>query len=75
MARLAHIVVSGSAPHVTQRGNCRREVFFKDADYPAHVGLVFASCSAARADCLVWRLMPKAGGETEGARELGIVFL
>ena len=36
MARLARVVIPGVAHHVTQRGNRRQEVFFRDEDSRAY---------------------------------------
>ncbi|GMQ84250.1 MAG: hypothetical protein BMS9Abin06_1023 [Gammaproteobacteria bacterium] len=33
MARLARVVLPGYPHHITQRGNRRQDVFFKDGDY------------------------------------------
>ena len=58
MARLARIVVPDVAHHVTQRGNRRQPVFFRDEDYAAYRDLVAAACAASGVRCLAWCLMP-----------------
>lgn len=40
MPRQARIVVPGSAHHVTQRGNQRRQLFFSDEDYRLYLMLL-----------------------------------
>ena len=35
MARLARVVIPGIPHHITQRGNRRQNVFFRDDDYNA----------------------------------------
>ena len=35
MARLARVVVPGMGHHITQRGNRRPQIFFRDEDYAA----------------------------------------
>jgi hypothetical protein len=40
MARLARIVVPGRAHHVTQRGNRREAIFFKDGDQAIYLDLL-----------------------------------
>lgn len=36
MARLARVVAQGLPHHVTQRGNRRQQVFFREEDYQAY---------------------------------------
>ena len=40
MARLARVVVAGIPHHITQRGNRRQEVFFRDEDYQEYLDLM-----------------------------------
>jgi putative transposase len=40
MARLARIVVSGLPHHLTQRGNRREAIFFKDGDHEVYKDLL-----------------------------------
>ncbi|MEN8133510.1 MAG: transposase, partial [Pseudomonadota bacterium] len=40
MARLARVVVAGIPHHITQRGNRRQEVFFRDEDYQKYLDLM-----------------------------------
>ena len=58
MTRLARVVIPGLAHHVTQRGNGRQQVFFRDADYARYLQLLTASCAATRVSCLAYCLMP-----------------
>jgi hypothetical protein len=46
MARLARVVVPGIPHHITQRGNRRQEVFFRDEDedYQEYLGLISHGC-------------------------------
>ena len=46
MARLARVVVPGIPHHVTQRGNRRQPVFFRDGDYLAYRQLLAQWCAA-----------------------------
>ncbi len=58
MARLARVVAAGLPHHVTQRGNRRQSVFFRDDDYRAYASLLAEGC--ARFGVAVWGycLMP-----------------
>lgn len=58
MARLARTVIPGVPHHVTQRGNRGQPVFFSNEDYGLYIRLLKDGCSAARATCLAWCLMP-----------------
>jgi len=58
MARLARVVASGVAHHVTQRGNRRQQVFFNDADYSAYRALLAEGCRAAGVGVWAYCLMP-----------------
>ncbi len=58
MARLARIVAPGLPHHVTQRGNRRQPVFFRDDDYRLYLRLVSEHCAAAGVVCLAYCLMP-----------------
>lgn len=40
MARLARVVVPGIPHHVTQRGNRRQPVFFRQTDYSTYLHLL-----------------------------------
>ena len=44
MARIARYVVPGLPQHVTQRGNRRAKVFFRDADYELYRDLLAMQC-------------------------------
>jgi putative transposase len=58
MARLARIVVPDVPHHVTQRGNRRQPVFFRDEDYAAYRQLVAQALAHEGVRCLAWCLMP-----------------
>jgi len=40
MARLARVVIPGIPHHITQRGNRRQNVFFRDDDYNTYLELM-----------------------------------
>ena len=44
MARLARVVLPGYPHHLTQRGNRRQDVFFRDEDYEAYLDLLKEWC-------------------------------
>jgi putative transposase len=44
MARLAGVVAKGLPHHVTQRGNRRQQVFFREEDYQAYLDLLAEWC-------------------------------
>ncbi len=44
MARLARVVVPVIPHHITQRGNRRQEVFFRDEDYQEYLDLIAHWC-------------------------------
>lgn len=58
MSRLARVVIPGLAHHVTQRGNGRQQVFFRDSDYAWYLQRLTESCAATRVSCLAYCLMP-----------------
>jgi len=58
MARLARIVIPGLPHHVTQRGNRRQPVFFRDDDYRAYLALLTEHARAAGVGVWAWCLMP-----------------
>jgi putative transposase len=58
MARLARVVVPGLPHHVTQRGNRRQQVFFRDEDYAAYRALLAEGCRAAGVAVWAYCLMP-----------------
>ena len=43
---------------VTQRGNRRQKVFFRDADYATYRTLLAEGCARARVEVLAYCLMP-----------------
>ncbi|HLY78600.1 MAG TPA: transposase [Caulobacteraceae bacterium] len=58
MARLARIVAAGVPHHVTQRGNRRQPVFFRDDDYRLYRSLLAGACREARVAVWAYCLMP-----------------
>ena len=58
MARLARVVAAGVPHLVTQRGNRRQDVFFRDGDYKLYMSLLAEGCSEARVTVLAYSLMP-----------------
>ncbi len=58
MARLARIVIPAVPHHVTQRGNRRQEVFFRDADYREYLRLLAEHAGAAGTAVWAYCLMP-----------------
>jgi putative transposase len=44
MARLARVVVPGYPHHITQRGNRRQQVFFRESDYSNYLELLREWC-------------------------------
>ncbi len=45
MARLARVVLPGYPHHITQRGNRRQDVFFKESDYEYYLDLLSEWCA------------------------------
>jgi putative transposase len=58
MARLARVVVPGSAHHITQRGNRRQPTFFCDEDYQYYLELMAEWCGAHQVEIWAYCLMP-----------------
>jgi putative transposase len=58
MARLARVVVPGVPHHVTQRGNRRQAVFFRDEDYRDYLALLTEHAGKAGVAVWAWCLMP-----------------
>ena len=58
MARLARVVVAGIPHHITQRGNRRQEVFFRDEDYQEYLDLMSHWCRKERVEIWSYCLMP-----------------
>ena len=52
MPRMARVVIPGVAHHVTQRGNRREDVFFRDADRPKYLMLLVERGRGVRRSCL-----------------------
>ena len=57
MARIARVVVSGVAHHITQRGNRREDVFFSDADRTHYLELLRQYAVACGLEILGYCLM------------------
>ena len=58
MARMARLVIPGVPHHVTQRGNGRAPMFFRDDDYALYRALLAEHCAAAGVEVWAWVLMP-----------------
>ena len=58
MARIARVVAPGLPHHITQRGNRRQPVFFRDADYELYLRLMSEWCLQHRVEVLAYCLMP-----------------
>lgn len=50
MSRLPRIVVPGVPHHVTQRGNRRERIFFRDEDYVLYRDLLAEACELNRTE-------------------------
>ena len=58
MTRLARMVVSGLPHHVTQRGNRRESIFFKDGDQEIYRDLLGEQLRKAEVEVWAYCLMP-----------------
>lgn len=58
MARMARVVVPGIPHHITQRGNRRQEIFFKEEDYEEYKSLMREWCNANGVEIWAYCLMP-----------------
>lgn len=58
MARIARVVAPGIPHHVTQRGNRRQPVFFRDSDYDLYLRLMAEWCRKERVRVWAYCLMP-----------------
>ena len=58
MARVARIVVPGLAHHVTQRGNRREAIFFKDGDHEIYKDLLAEQAAKYEVEVWAYCLMP-----------------
>ncbi|MDI6733857.1 MAG: transposase, partial [Planctomycetota bacterium] len=58
MARLARVVIPGIPHHITQRGNRRQQVFFRDDDYDAYLELMAEWCRKSDVEIWAYCLMP-----------------
>ena len=57
MARLARVVVPGYPHHITQRGNRRQKVFFKESDYIYYLELLREWCGNENIEIWAYCLM------------------
>ena len=57
MARLARVVLPGYPHHITQRGNRRQPVFFKESDYSHYLELLKEWCAAEGIEIWAYCLM------------------
>jgi putative transposase len=74
---LEQLVLPGYPHHVTQRGNRRQQVFFRDADYAAYLALLGQFCPEAGLAVWAYCLMPNhvhliVVPATEGALRAGL---
>ena len=58
MARLARIVVPGLPHHVTQRGNRREAIFFKEGDHEIYKDLLAEQARKWHVEVWAYCLMP-----------------
>lgn len=58
MPKIKRIVVPGEPHHITQRGNYRQRVFFRERDYEDYLGLVGKFAEAEGVRILAYCLMP-----------------
>ena len=57
MSRLARVVAPGVPHHVTQRGNCRQDIFYGDEDRTTYLGLVAEYSKAVHLKLIGYCLM------------------
>jgi len=58
MTRIARVVAQGYPHHITQRGNRRQQVFFRDEDYQMYLDLLAEWCGQNEIDIWAYCLMP-----------------
>ena len=58
MARIARVVLPGYPHHVTQRGNRRQPVFFRDDDYRTYRAMLARACRVVGTEVWAYCLMP-----------------
>ena len=58
MPRIARVVVPGIPHHITQRGNRRQRVFFRESDYRAYKTVLARYCKQEEVDIWAYCLMP-----------------
>ena len=75
MARIARVVVPGIPHHVTQRGNRREPIFFRDEDYRFYRALIAEAAGRAGTEIWGYCLMPNhvhliaTPGDVDGLRK------
>ena len=57
MARLARVILPGYPHHITQKGNRRQDVFFKDGDYQYYIELLKEWCQQQSVEVWSYCLM------------------
>jgi putative transposase len=57
MARWARVVLPGHLHHITQRGNRRQDVFFRDDDYENYLDLLKEWCGKEQVEIWAYGLM------------------
>jgi putative transposase len=55
---MARVVVPGIPHHITQRGNRRQRVFFRDEDYQEYLNLLSHWCGEEQVEVWSYCLMP-----------------
>jgi putative transposase len=76
MSHLARLLAPGFPHHVTQRGNRRAAIVFKDGDDALYCDLLAERCRKASVACWAYCLMPNhvPASSTHGARWTGHLF-
>jgi hypothetical protein len=72
MARLARVILSGYPHHITQRGNRRQDVFFKESDDLYYIGLLKECCHQQSVEVWSYCLMTNYA-HLSGIDENGLV--
>ena len=57
MARLARVILPGYPHHITQRGNRRQDVFFKESDFEYYLALLKEWCAQEHIEIWSYCLM------------------
>ena len=58
MARIARVVIPGVPHHITQRGNRRQKVFFRESDYQDYLTFLSEWCGKQQVQIWAYCLMP-----------------